>query len=387
MKNITTKIGINLLYLLPGIVGGTETYATGLLHGLASVAPNSEFVVFVNREASDWPLPSSPRFTRIVCPINGSNRAWRYFFEQIQLPNFLRKTQVDLVHSLGYVGPLSSPCPSVVTIHDTNYLDIAYTIPIHRRLLLRMLSTQAGKNADAVITVSNFSKKRLHQVLNLPLDKISVTYEAMCPGKSSDASWIDLRERYQIDEPYIVAFGGGALHKNIPALLRAHAQLDANFPHHLVLIGHIPPNVDMATVARQRTSARRIITTGYIPREHIAPLFGHADLFVLPSLYEGFGLPLLEAQQAGVAVACSTAGSLPEIAGDGAILFDPNSVDDIAYKIAECLSSPELRSRLRQQGRVNLDRFSWEKTATETLNVYEKVLAKHGNTFNASNTS
>ena len=373
-------IGINLLYLLPGVVGGMETYAAGLLYGLEKMAPEHEFIVFVNREAADWPLPVSPQFTRVVCPVNATNRAARYYFEQTRLPGLLRHWQVDLLHSLGYVGPVVCPCPTVLTIPDPNYMDIAHTIPLHRRLPLRVLSTQAARSAHAVITISHFSKQRLCQTLHLPADKIVVTHLAPRPEMlltPPAAAWPDLCARYRIEEPYIVAFGGGAVHKNIPALLQAFAKLDSSLPHHLVLIGHIPPNVDMDAQARH--DAHRVIATGYIPGEHIAPLFSHADLFVLPSLYEGFGLPVLEAQQAGVAVACSTAGSLPEIAGDSALLFDPNSVADIACKIAECLANPELRRRLCQQGSANLARFSWEKTAIETLSVYTKVLAGRSN--------
>jgi glycosyltransferase involved in cell wall biosynthesis len=112
---------------------------------------------------------------------------------------------------------------------------------------------------------------------------------------------------------------------------------------------------------------------GYVPNTHISSILGHADLFVLPSLYEGFGLPVLEAQQAGVAVACSTAGSLPEIAGEGAVFFDPLSSDDMARVIRECLSDLALCTRLRRMGAENVQRFSWDKTARETLAVYRQV--------------
>ena len=117
----------------------------------------------------------------------------------------------------------------------------------------------------------------------------------------------------------------------------------------------------------------RITLTGSVPQKHILPLLGHADLFVLPSLYEGFGLPVLEAQQAAVAVACSTAGPLPEVGGEGAIYFDPTSVDQTADTIRRCLADATLRSQLILKGRQNLARFSWEKTARETLAVYRNV--------------
>jgi glycosyltransferase involved in cell wall biosynthesis len=294
------------------------------------------------------------------------------------LPRLLRQWQVDQVHSLGYVGPLFCPCPSILTIPDLNYIDIAQTIPLHRRLPLRLLSTQAARNANEIITISAFSRYRLLQTLNLPAHKITVTHLAprLEMALPPAIEWQELRTLYQIQEPYIVAFGGGAAHKNIPALLQAVARLEESLPHQLVLIGHMPPNVDRATISTQKGGDRSITATGYVPGEHISLLLGHADLLVLPSLYEGFGLPVLEAQRAGVAVACSTAGSLPETAGEGAILFDPSSVDDIAQKIAECLSNPDLRSRLCRLGRANLGRFSWEKTAAATVAVYNKVLGE-----------
>ena len=380
------RIGINLLYLLPGIVGGTETYAAGLLAGLVKVAQEHDIVVIVNREAAKWPLPAAPNITRVVSPVPASSRVLRYFYEQIRLPKLLHDLQVDIVHSLGYVGPVHLRCASVLTIPDPNYVDIAYTMPLHRRLPLRMISTWAAKNADEIITISNFSKQRLCQTLNLPANKITVTHLAprVEMNTTQTMNWEKLRVQYRIREPYIVAFGGGAVHKNISSLLQAIALLDENLPHQLVLIGHIPPDVDMAMISVPQSKENRIIATGYIPGEHIPALLSHADLFVLPSLYEGFGLPVLEAQQAGVAVACSTAGSLPEIAGEGAVLFNPNSLDDIVHKIAACLSNLDLRSHLCHQGRANLSRFSWEKTAAETLSVYKKAMFRHSNPISST---
>jgi glycosyltransferase involved in cell wall biosynthesis len=370
------RIGINLLYLLPGIVGGTETYAAGLLHGMAATAPDDEFLIFVNQDATDWPIPAAANFTRIVCPVDGKNRGARYLFEQLRLPGYLRRHQLDLVHSLGYVGPRFCPCPSVLTIPDPNYIDLAHTMPMHRRLPLRFLSTQAARNADAVITISNFSRKRLSETLHLPASAINVIHLAprleMSAGDAID--WPELRNQYNIREPYLVAFGGGAIHKNIPTLLNAYTAIHGKYPHALVLIGHLPSNVELSAFKHQPSHEPRVIVTGYVPGEHIRPLLSHAELFIFPSLYEGFGLPVLEAQQAGVVVACSTAGSLPEVAGDGARYFDPYSVESITAEIDTCLSDTPTRDMLRRKGCENLQRFSWEKTASATVAVYRKAL-------------
>jgi glycosyltransferase involved in cell wall biosynthesis len=186
---------------------------------------------------------------------------------------------------------------------------------------------------------------------------------------------MELTRRYRIREPYVVAFGGRTLNKNISHLIRAYARVKDAFSHSLVLIGHIPSNVDLSTETQEIRD--RVAITGYVPEEHILPLLSHADLFVLPSLYEGFGLPVLEAQQAAVAVACSTAGSLPEVGGEGALYFDPTSVEQIAESIRRCLADATLRSQLILKGRENLARFSWDKTARETLSVYQDVFKQN----------
>jgi glycosyltransferase involved in cell wall biosynthesis len=370
------RIGINLLYLLPSLVGGTEVYAEGLLGGLSLVDHEDKFIVFVNQEAADWPLPQAANFTRIACLVKGSNRSRRYLFEQLCLSELLKKHKVDLIHSLGYVGPLASPCPSIVTIPDLNYIDVANSMRLAKRLTLRLFSTQAARRADHIITISDFSKKRLNQALRLPNNKITVTY--LAPGAKREPGeedhWPKLALLYRIKGPYIAAFGGGALHKNIPRLIQAFARLKDRIPHNLVLIGRLPANVDLETVSIQEGLQKRVVATNYVPASHIHPLLSHADLFVLPSLYEGFGLPVLEAQQAGVPVVCSMAGSLPEVAGEGAVFFDPYSVEDMVDMISQVARDKGLQEGLLQKGSINVQRFSWEKTARETMAVYQQVL-------------
>lgn len=369
------KIGINLLYLLPDVVGGTETYAAGLLHGLAAIDQRDEFIVFVNQESENWLLPEASNFTRVVCPVRATRRSRRYLFEQLRLPRLLAKYKIDVVHSLGYVGSLLSPCPCVVTIPDLNYITLKHTMPAKRRIILKFFSMQAARRADHVITISNFSKKEISRGIKLNPGKITVVHLGPMRNGNTNSSgnWEDINRRYDIQKPYVVAFGGGALHKNILRLIQAFALVKDEFPHFLVLIGRIPSDVNLSAESIGREVLDRVITTGYVPEGHILLLLGHADLFVLPSLYEGFGLPVLEAQQAGVAVACSIAGSLPEVGGDGALYFDPTSVENIAQTIRHCLADVELRPRLILKGQENLKRFSWDKAARETLSVYQNV--------------
>jgi len=363
------RIGLNLLYLLPNIVGGTETYAAGLLHGLARLGDQNEFVIFINKESANWPIPQAANFVRVMCPVAAINRGQRYFYEQFRLPSMLKKYEIDVVHSLGYIGPLWTPCLAIVTVHDLNYLAIGHTMPLGKRYLLRFFSVQAAQRAKAVITVSSYSKSVICDELKIHPNKITVTLE----GPRWNENYISpdvvnkIKASYGISGPYLVAFGGGALHKNIPRLLQAFAELKKELPHKLVLIGHLPHNLNLGELPED------IIATGYVPAEHVLPLLMGAELFVLPSLYEGFGLPVLEAQQSGVPVVCSTAGSLPEVAGAAAVFFDPYSVEDMADKISRVAHAKVLQEELRQKGLINVKRFSWEKTARETMAVYQQV--------------
>jgi len=363
------RIGLNLLYLIPCIVGGTETYAAGLLHGLARLGNQNEFVIFVNKECAEWPIPQATNFTRVICPVVAIKRSRRYFFEQFRLPSMLKKYEIDVVHSLGYVGPLWIPCLAVVTVPDLNYLAIGQTMPLGKRYLLWLFSVHAIKRAKTVITISSFSKNVICNKLKIQPEKVVVTY--LGPRWKDNFTSQDVvskvKASYGISGHYLAAFGGEALHKNIPRLLQAFVELKKELPHKLVLIGHLPHNVKLGELPED------IIATGYVPAEHVLPLLMGAELFVLPSLYEGFGLPVLEAQQAGVPVVCSTAGSLPEVAGEAAVFFNPYSIADMAEKIVAVASNPGLRNELRQKGLANVQRFSWDQTARETLAVYAQV--------------
>lgn len=369
------RIGLNLLYLLPGMVGGTETYAAGLLQGLANICQEDEFIVFVNRESAAWPIPEATKFTRIVCPIRAVNRSNRYIFEQLWFPFLLSKHKIDLVHSLGYVGPLFTPCRSVLSIPDINYIRLKQNMSLKRRIFLKLCSIHAARLADHVITISEFSKNEIIGATKLSTNKITVTHLGPLRNNSTNllGQLVEIKQQYCIQKPYIVAFAGKALHKNISSLIQAFALIKDEFPHYLVLIGHIPSNVDLSSESVREDVRKRIITTGYVSEEHILSILSYAELFVLPSLYEGFGLPVLEAQQAGVAVACSNAGSLPEVGGEGAVFFDPTSIENIIQTIRHCLLSTNLRTQIILKGRENLKRFSWTKTAMETLAVYQNV--------------
>ncbi len=368
------RIGINLLYLLPNLVGGTETYAAGLLWGMERLGGDHDVVVFVNRESENWPLPESGNFIRVVCPVYASNRLSRYYFEQVRLPNLLKKLEIDIIHSLGYTSPLFSSCPSLVTIHDLNYRVFGEWMSPQRRLALGFFIKYAALRASKVITVSAFSRDQIAQAFNIPLDRISVIHEA---PKDRGLFELDLNkvhvllDEHQIKLPYCLAFVSTSPNKNIPRLLQAFskAKEQYNLSNQLVLVGHLNPK-DMAGYTQQISNGD-LCFTGFLDDFSLKIVLSHAQFLIFPSFYEGFGLPILEAMAAGVPVLCSNKTSLPEVAGNAAAFFDPFSIDDMIDKIHNYALNEQLRVELRRKGFANAKRFSWDKAARETLKVYE----------------
>lgn len=369
------RIGINLLYLLPGIVGGTETYASGLINNLACSDTQNEYIVFVNRESAEWPMPDAPNFIRVVCPVQATNRAQRYFFEQVRLPFLARLYKLQLLHSLGYVGPVILPCKSITSIHDIVY---DYPGTRMRKELLRLLVGLSARSSDHILTLSTNSQRQIASRLHVSLEKITVVpLAAKKRPDSPNITWPEIKRRLGIEDEYLLAFSSLSPSKNIPRLLRAFAKFRETQQTRvkLVLVGHIPQaGTPLTKLAEELNLNNQVVFTGYLPDDELVLILRNATIFIFPSLYEGFGIPVLEAMAEGVPVVCSNAASLPEIAGNAALLFDPLSVDEIATSIQKLINSPDLRTDLISRGHQNMARFSWRKTADKTLQVYKSVI-------------
>lgn len=370
------RIGLNLLYLLPGVVGGTQTYAVSLIGALAALDSENEYVLYLNRESAALEMEPPARSRRVVCPVRAVRRPARYAFEQAALPALLRRDRIDLLHSLGYVGPLLAPCQHVVTIHDLIYRGHQVMMSGGKQKALEFFVRQVARRSERVVTISENSKREIVADIGIPAAKVTAIPLAARPAGAPVPS--DVRAatlaRYGITAPYLLAFSSANPVKNIPRLIEAFAGVCRDLTHQLVLVGHLPPGFDpVAEAARHPDTAGRILSVGYVPDADIAPLLEGAALFAFPSLYEGFGLPVLDAQQSGVPVVSSHAASLPEVAGDGALLFDPLAVEDMSRAIRAALLDGALRERLVARGAANARRFSWAETARRTLDVYRAV--------------
>jgi len=377
------RIALNLLYLLPGRVGGTQTYAEELIAALAKIDHENDYLLFLNKESADLPLRISGRFERIVCPVEASNRKARYLYEQLALPRMLRRYRANVVHSLAYVGPLHTHCPHVVSIHDLNYRAFGAKMSGLRQGILSRMVPLSARHSSRIITISEFSKREIVQHISISADKITVIYhgtpehndeQTISSGIESSARRQEpVFERYAIRAPYLIAFGSLSPNKNTVRLVEAFNQLQTPETYDLVIIGHLPEDNAIQNQIAASRAADRIHVTGYVPDEDVPALLQQAKLFVFPSLYEGFGLPALEAQSVGTPVVCSSAASLPEVAGKGALYFDPLSVDDMKEAIEKVLNDANLQNGLIEKGYANTARFSWRKAAEQTLSVYRQL--------------
>jgi len=363
---------LNLLYLRPGVSGGTETYAKGLLDGFGEVASDFDFVVFVSRAAATWPFPPGLRARRVVCSVSAESRAARHLFEQGAFPALLAETGIDLVHSLGYTGPWMSPCPSVVTIHDVNVSAFGAVMKPADRIARTVFPFLSSLRADLVATISDFSRFQIIQHFRVAPERVRTIYHGVPSLSSAASAGIDESPNERIlglPPRFLAAFSAESPHKRTAELVRVFRRLreEGRLQHDLILLGKSPRGLDLSSVPGVRS-------LGYVPRSVLAQVLDLTDWLIVPSVYEGFGLPVLEAMSRGTPVMCSRAAALPEVAGDAAVYFDPWSEEDMKAKIAEAAADMKLRDRLSMAGRIRAAGFTWARTAGETLNAYSEVL-------------
>lgn len=350
---------------------GNETYIRNLLQGFAALDHEADFVTYVSRQPSQEDLPD--RFLKHRVSVNPFVRLG------FDIPRRLRQDRPDLLH-VQYTAPAFCSTPIVVSVHDVSFLEHPEYFTPFRALQLRCTVRRTVKAAARVLTVTEFSKRSILAAYALPEEKVTV----LANGVSADFRPIArevaqrlLRPSRGIEAPFILTVGDLQPRKNHLGLIRAFEQLitaHPQLPHHLVVVGketwHSPA---ILAAARRSSVGSRIHFTGFVSDEELRQLYGACELFVYPSFYEGFGLPILEAMASGRAVACSNTSGMPEVADSAALLFDPHSVADMVLAMRDLLLNPELRMRMERLGTQRATMFSWDRTAARTLDVYYEV--------------
>jgi glycosyltransferase involved in cell wall biosynthesis len=374
-----THIGLNLIFLVPGETGGMEVAARELIPALLEQAPlGMRFTAFVNREAAaakDGPwgelLPA------VTVPVNARNRVQWVLGEQMLLAPAAMRARVDLVHSLASTAPLWGRFRRVVTVHDLIYARFPEAHAGIRDKGMRVLVPQGVRRSHRVIADSLSTRDDLVQMLGVSAAKIDVVPLGL--GGVQRAAPIDeheTRARFELGERRVLlSLSAKRPHKNLLALIGALARLPAEERPVLVLAGY-PTAHEAELRARAANSGLNadVRFPAWLSAEELEGLWALAQAFVFPSLYEGFGLPVLEAMARGVPVACSNASSLPEVAGDAALLFDPQDEAAIAEALCRLLDDATLREQLRARGLARVREFTWQRTARLTLESYRRAL-------------
>jgi glycosyltransferase involved in cell wall biosynthesis len=375
---VTTHVGLNLLFLVPGETGGRETYARELLLALLAEASEMRFTAFVNREtaASQTGGPWIEAMPSVIVPVHARRRSEWVFGEQVLLPRLATQARLDLLHSLANTAPARGAFCRVATIHDMLYARLPDAVPALMRAGTSLLVRIAARRSQRIITGSVATASDLRHFLDVPGDRIDVVPCGVSQPATVATAPDELRLRYRLDgRRYVLAGALRLPHKNLERLIRALALIAAADRPLLVLTGNVTRDEDPLTpLARSLGIESDVRLTGWVPASDLEGLYRGAAAFVHPSLFEGFGLPVLEAMARGVPVACSNIPALREIADDDALMFDPRDPAGIAQAMQTILTDTARAAQLGDAGRIRAQRFTWEATAKGTLAAYERGL-------------
>lgn len=354
---------------------GNEVYVRSLLKAFAALDQDSEFVTYISAEdARQW---TAARFCARPVSANPFVRLGA------ELAIKLRQDRPDLLH-VQYTAPLGCPVPVVVSVHDVSFLVHPEYFPKARALQLRWTVSRTIRCATRILTGSEFSRDSIVRAYGEECaDRIVVVPNAASGLRpiSRESAASRVRSRFRIPKPFILSVGDLQPRKNHVGLIEAFAELIRAYPqlpHRLVLAGKETWfSTRIVEAAKSSGVADRIRFTGFVSDDDLLQLYNACDLFVFPSFYEGFGLPVLEAMACGRAVACSRTSAMPEVADGAGILFDPYSTREMVRAMADLLLDAELRARMERLGLQRAAHFSWRSTAEKTLEVYHEVAERN----------
>src|SRR5262245_4877065 len=341
------------------------------------IASDFRFRLCEDREAADG-IADSPAIERRRLPgSKGRNvLAWTHR----DVPRLLRREPVALAHFPFYTLPLSLPCPAIVTIHDVTFSLHPEWFPLRARVAFGLFAPRAARRAAHVLTVSERSRRDIIERYGVPAGR--VTAVPLAAGATftprSDEEIERAARLHGLKRPYLLHLGSLHPRRNLDRLLDAFAGLGEEAANvTVVLVGRLErPYRALDPMIRARGLAGRVVHLGYVPDEDLPAIISGALALVYPSLYEGFGLPILEAMACGTPVVTSNVSALPETAGDAALLVDPLSTGEIAKALRSIMTEPDLRARLREAGLARASGFSWRRAAEGTLAVYRSVLGE-----------
>jgi glycosyltransferase involved in cell wall biosynthesis len=355
---------------------GISRYIHNLLLHLYRTDPESDYTVFLNNRCT-LTLPYRQRHSRLPT----RNPWWRIFWEQCVQPLEVRTAGIQLLHSPVNVQPLFLPCGSVVTVMDLSFMVFPETLRTPQRFYQRVFTRWSAQRANHLIAISNRTARDLNQFFAVPADRVSVVFPGVDTAHrpiKDEAKINHFRQRHSLPERFILFIGTLEPRKNLLTLLEAYAEFrrQTHTGHKLVL-GGAPGWFYQPVLAAVEDLGlgTDVMFPGFIPDDELPLWYNAADVFVYPSLYEGFGLPPLEAMACGTPVIVSSASSLPEVVGDAALLASPHKPEEWAMALSSLCNDAGLRNALATRGPQRAQQFSWKRTARETAKVYRTVIS------------
>jgi len=379
MHATTHHIALNA-HLLTAQAGyrsaGINGYIYNLLRALPDADPNLRYTVFAGPQGDP---PEHARMAVRRARWRTERPARRILWEQIAQPFAVQRAKPDLLHGLAFVSPVLNRVPSIVTVYDLSFVHYPERLPASRRLYLRLLTRWSCERARRVIVISRSTAHDLTGIFGIPAHKIDVAL----PGVSElfvplpEAEVAAFRAEKSLPERFILFLGTLEPRKNLPVLLRAFAQLPAAEREtvHLVLAGGRGWMTDeiFATIERHDLGAT-VHLPGYVPGDELPLWYNAAETFVYPSIFEGFGMPVVEAQACGTPVIVSSVSSLPEAAGDAGVQLPPDDVGAWADALHRAISDLAWRADMRARGIAHAAGFTWARTAAQTVASYRAAL-------------
>jgi len=378
------RIGIDARYL-QNTHSGIATYLLHLILNLKKIDCENDYILFLG---SNKPVPEfipGAGFCFDVSKMPTHNQILKILWAHGYLPWAIRQKKVDVFHEPSFIPPVFKKCPTVITVHDIAYEYVPFCYTRRNRLYLRTLLARSLKQSDAVIAVSESTKDSLLENFQVSPDKIQVTHEGVDeifrPLRDEEREE-KVKQIYKIKRDFILTVSLISPRKNMVRLIKAFKLLRDNrkIDVQLVIVGEKGwLYEEVFKEVRASGLEKEVVFCGYVPREHLVCLYNAASVFAYPSLYEGFGLSVLEAFACGCPVVTSNVSSLPEVAGDAALLVDPKNIEELYSAVDRVITEDSLRKELIGRGMLQVRKFSWRKAAEKTLAIYTKInaLAKH----------
>jgi glycosyltransferase involved in cell wall biosynthesis len=374
------RIGLDATAIPPKRVGAGN-YIFNLVDRLAKLDTENEYFIFAKQEhVHEWNIRGS-NFHFVVSA--SRVRTMRIAWEQCILPLLIRRYALDVLHSPHYTIPVLNGSKSVVTFCDMIFYMYPQVHTFTKRLFFRWFIHRSARRADCIIAISESTAKDIARILQIPRERIvSVPLgvgEAYRPVRN-ERQLSEVCGHYRLEpHKYILYVGVLEPRKNIPRLLDAYASLrEIGLRQPLAIVGRRGWRCeDLFRAIAALGLEEQVVFTGYVPEQHLPVLYSAARAFVYPSLYEGFGLPVLEAMACGTPVVTSCASSMPEVVGDAGVLINPERHEDIAAGIRRVLEDPDLECWLREAGPARAALFTWERTASQTIEVYKQACGRN----------